>query len=189
MSESQKNIIFVVAALVIICIFGGVIGVILQSQEDERLRNTFGEQIINICVNNTSTTSPSFQQMPRTALKLLVLEGASESSWHDDVPDEMRAETREELNVLACVAAERDVFLERCPYEDNVYIDRYARGHTVTLYNPDSARPITSFEVHGSPPGRCEDYTFADVGEVKTRRGDRSDGDAFMLAFRAAVGQ
>jgi len=187
-SEQEKNMLTLFVAVIIVGIFGAIIYVVLQQQEEEVFKNKFGEEVLALCTTPLVSPEHDYRNMPiRSVRRVLVLEGDKESDWHDAVPDQWRAETSEELTIVACVSDERDVNLERCPYEDNVYIDRYARSRVVALFNADTGELITRFDVHGSPPTACEDVTWAEVGEVKERRGRKPADEQFIAALQVEL--
>lgn len=188
MSDQEKNVLTFFAAIVIIGVFGALIFVLLRRQEEQAFLNEFGEETYSLCSASIDDPQRNYRRMPvRGNRRVAVFESDAKSEWHDAVPDEFRAETREELTIVACVSDEFSVNLERCPYEANIYIDRYARSRLVTLYNAESGELITWFDVHGSPPTACEDITWAEVGEVKERRGGQPGDSNFIAALEVEL--
>jgi hypothetical protein len=175
-------------AIIIIAIFGAAVYFILQKQERDRLINTFGEDIMTLCERPVTGDTGSFNNVPRLEpLYFLVLEGSEKSDWHDDVPSNMQAETREQLNVVACIYDEREVALEECYYTNLSTINRVGWGRYVTLYNPDTLQLMMRFDVHGAPPPSCELMNRSDTGDVKVRKGSKPDGDDFVSTLMMAV--
>ena len=120
MSEQEKNILTFVAAIVIMGIFGALIVLILQKQEDEKFINEFGAETSALCITPPQDTTDNYRNMPRTNRRIAVFEDDGKSDWHDEVRDQWRADTKEEMTIVACVGEERDVFLEQCKYDEHV---------------------------------------------------------------------
>lgn len=183
MSTAEKNVSTFITAMIIIIIFYGIIYYIRNKQEENHFRNRFGEDMFALCA--TPPENPRRDSFPTEQLQLLVLEGNELSDWYNDLPDILRADNREELNVVACVTNGELVRMQTCSYSFGGSIRRFRQTKYVTLYSAKSSNIITRFQVFGSPPGSCREYVGTDSRDSKT--GSLPNGYDFQEALQLAI--
>ena len=147
----------------------GVIGyALLLRDRAGNIGKTYGEDIAGLCQSAASSTPDERNLKTRIRpfrLVVMKLDGR-QHSWHDKLPEEMRAEDRDSIDLVACVGDKRyyDV-IESCDYVDGmtggVYtIKRIQYYQNVYLLNPDTGQPAKILRAWGSAPEYCPDEKY-----------------------------
>lgn len=198
MTEGQKNILTLVAALIIIAFFAAVAYGIWQRQQSEKLVNTFGDDVIALC-NPPSGGNANPNNTPRHAeiFKTLVLPangGAKFHAWYHDIIDDAKAKNKDELDIIICLGEPIEETLEVCEY---VPISATSSGVTVftitrvryfvtaVLINARNGNRIQNVKVYGGDPELCPDRERAEQGTNEFLRGTKPTSSDFLRAMQS----
>lgn len=158
-----------------------IVSSILNAVETSSVNQIYGETYARSC-EPVPTGRETIDNMPELepAHKLLILISDSQRrhSWHAELPRQWRADTVEEVVLIACIEEEL-LLLETCEYlrdsarSEDAYTVRIRRQQYQTrliILNAHTAQRIDSRTVTGSEPPECpEDDGRIGSGE---RRGE-----------------
>jgi hypothetical protein len=147
----------------------GVIGyaLVLRNRAGE-LTDKYGADITGLCKNAASGTADERNLKTRVRpFKLIVLNlDGQRHSWHDQLPEEMRAEDRAAIDLVACVGDKKfSEVVESCDYIDDstgaqFTVNRIQYYKNVYLLNPDTGQPAKVLRAWGAAPEYCPDPIY-----------------------------
>lgn len=197
MTEGQKNILTGVAALIIIAFFGSVAYIIWQQQQTEKIVSAFGDDVVAMC-NPPSGGNANPNNLPRHAdyFKAVVFPangGSKLHNWHDALIDEVRAENKDELDIIICMGEPIEENLEVCEYYSLYSFDTSTVIFTITrtryfvtavVINARNGNRIANAKVYGADPEACPDQERAEQGSNDFLRGDKPTENDFLRTMQ-----
>jgi hypothetical protein len=174
--------------ILLVMIFGAVMLVAYSQLAKANLNATYGSTIANLCETTVFAdfhrdNLSSSHQPPRI---LVLSDNGRRHSWHNQLPDNMRAEDQASTDVVACVMSNtHEQVVETCEYQEfgsgtvfNVSRIQYYRN--VYLVDAATGLPIAPIVAWGSGPDYCPDtISTAD----KTLRGGQPQFNYFYDAL------
>jgi len=147
----------------------GVVGIYYGGEKQrEKVHDTYGQTIAEICdppVGGIASLAnlPGHPNKPK--ILLLETDDTLMHQWHEDLPDEMRATSRETLDIVVCMKDSSET-IETCDYRDDkktstviFTIKRIQKNLELVLLNADSGLRIAELTVEGGIPDKCPDST------------------------------
>ena len=195
MSSTSKNVLTLVAALLIIAVFAVVIVVVRQQQEQQKFINTFGEDVANMCnpPEGGAASDRNWPRIPGSQMQILLLEqGATQKhGWHDDLPDDLRADSLEEVDLVICMGEEGEIVLETCEYTQTgdprqpvlFRVQLVRPTVNIIILNRQTGQRIVEIPVGGSTPPQCPQRDRVERGTTKLQVGDPIDAAGFARAI------
>ncbi|RPJ02524.1 MAG: hypothetical protein EHM39_01655 [Chloroflexi bacterium] len=153
----------------VVLLGAGVIGYGLYLRDRAgNIGKAYGEDIAGLCQNAASVTPDERNLKTRIRpFKLVVMNlDGKRHSWHDRLPEEMRAGDRAEIDLVACVGDKQYYeVIESCDYVDSqtggeFIIKRIQYYKNVYLLNPDTGQPAKILRAWGSAPEYCPDEIY-----------------------------
>jgi hypothetical protein len=148
----------------------GVVGYALVLRDRAgNISKTYGDDIAGLCQNAASETPNERHLKTRVRpfqIVVMNLDGRRHS-WHDKLPEEMRAEDRDSIDLVACVGDKKYYEeIESCDYTDSMTggqftIKRIRYYKNVYLLNPDTGQPAKVLRAWGSDPEYCPDPVYS----------------------------
>ena len=172
----------IVLGLIVLAIAAGVAYyLVLVEMEKREVRQKYGAVIADMCQNPSGIASSA--NLPTAALpwKVVVLDDdGTRNSWHNKLPADRRATDQASTQIVACVQGHKQV-IATCEYTTRT-LDRIQYYADITLMNPETGLPITTFQVWGSTPRDCPELVTRNTGTFK---GDDPAGSASAKYFDA----
>jgi hypothetical protein len=174
--------------ILLVMIFGVVMLVAYSQLAKANLNAKYGSTIANMCETtvfaNFDRDNLSSTHQP---LRILILsDSGRRHSWHNQLPDNIRAEDQASTDIVACVmSSTHQQVVETCEYQEfgtgtvfNVSRVQYYRN--VYLVDAATGQPIAPIVAWGSGPDYCPDtISTAD----KTLRGGQPQFNYFYDAL------
>ena len=197
MTPTQKNCVTGLAALLIIIIFGVIIFTLWRQQQRQQLVDAFGEDLLNLCnpPGGGLTNPANWPHKPGHAMKLLLLEQGTSNlhEWHDELPDDLRADERDQVDLVVCMGGTGEEILRTCEYywtdtgfEPLLFTVELARPVMhLTIINGQTQLRIVEKPLGGYAPTECPDRQVARYGSTVLKVGEDITQDGFVRAIRS----
>jgi hypothetical protein len=188
MKKLLYGVIGAVIALVGFIVIAGIIGI----REDN---NAFGT-LADVCRGNTvkvAAYSPEAGIHPAMGIS----KDSDDSDYQVNtavIPEEAKAETLEQTELVACIEAEQETLVESCAYvigegEDaNASVERYAYSRDVKLIEASTGNIVDQTTLAGNAPREClDDETFVNDSKLLTVKGDNVSNNDIQEWLREFV--
>lgn len=141
---------FCAVLLIPFCLFGGV--GMLKYREWQEMETVFGEALLSMCRSeyyDDVGTFPSFEGSPRF---LIIEESGLPGSWHRKLPENLRADGAEEVDLVVCLDYAEDVEVSECEYTGWKVIRRFRLARNVFVVDPQTGKTVASTTLYGDAP-------------------------------------
>ena len=181
-----KKILMLGGIILILCIALTALGLFLLEKERGDVKEAYGENVADMC-DPPAGGQARFSLRPEGDLKAAVLEVDDSlwHEWHEDLPDNLRADDRDSLGVVICVEEGKEV-IERCPYqiqgEDGDFTVIREQTYAELIYlNAETGERFLESRVTGGEPDECPDTFRAREGSTQTLDSPRVEFNDFFI--------
>lgn len=191
--------ILIVAVSCVVCAGVFIVAAfILAEQERKAVVDNYGETVAEMC-NPPAGGAASNANLPTgtagAALKAVALinDDNRRHAFHEDMPEDLRADDQAELQVVICVA-EREIEVENCEYVTDqadqtadFNILRIQKVNDLILLNATTGQRIDELTVEGAMPEECKDSETGTKGSTKKLTGAAVTYNQFETAIRPVL--
>ena len=170
MSSTEKKEGFTgfdIFGMILIVLIAAACGWYFFFGEDEPDPEEYGANIISICqLSPTGQTSQNNMNIKDEGQsKFLILEdsGNSVHSFFGQLPDELKAESAEDLEFVVCIK-EWKTKIQACEYSRGITITRRQLNYDIGVFTKTKER-IASFTMEGRTPQECAKSIRRDYGD------------------------
>ena len=151
--------------ILLVMIFGAVMLIAYTQLAKANLNAKYGSTIANLCETTVFAdfhreNLSSSRQPPRI---LILSDSGRRHSWHNQLPDDMRAEDQASTDIVACVMSNtHEQVVETCEYQEfgsgaSFNVSRIQYYRNVYLVDAATGLPIAPIVAWGSGPDYCPD--------------------------------